>query len=120
MTVFTGIRVLLVEDESAIAMLIEDMLEDLGCKVVASVAHLAKALELAKDLDIDLAILDVNLAGEYVFPAAHVLRARNIPFFFTTGYGISGLPSEFFDSPVLPKPFSVADLHAKIKLTARG
>lgn len=86
MTVFSGISVLLVEDESAIAMLIEEMLEDLGCTVVASVAQLAKALQIAKVLEVDLAILDVNLAGERVFPVAQVLRERHIPFLFSTGY----------------------------------
>ncbi|WP_411380295.1 response regulator [Pseudomonas sp. MPB26] len=117
MTSFTGIRVLLVEDEGAIAMLIEEMLEDMGCTVVASVAQLAKALQVADAVDVDVAILDVNLAGERVFPAARVLRARNIPFLFSTGYGASGLPAEFVDCPVLHKPFAEADLRLKIALT---
>ncbi|MBC3339708.1 response regulator [Pseudomonas edaphica] len=117
MTSFTGIRVLLVEDEGAIAMLIEEMLEDLGCTVVASVAQLAKALQVANVVDVDLAILDVNLAGERVFPAARILRARNIPFLFSTGYGVSGLPAEFADCPVLHKPFAETDLQLKIALT---
>jgi len=117
MTSFTGIRVLLVEDEGAIAMLIEEMLEDLGCTVVASVAQLARALQVANVVDVDLAILDVNLAGERVFPAARILRARNIPFLFSTGYGVSGLPAEFADCPVLRKPFAETDLQLKIALT---
>ncbi|AZF05495.1 response regulator [Pseudomonas sp. R5-89-07] len=117
MTSFPGIRVLLVEDEGAIAMLIEEMLEDLGCTVVASVAQLAKALDVAHVLDADLAILDVNLAGERVFPVASVLRARNIPFLFSTGYGVSGLPKEFADCPVLHKPFAQSDLTLKIAQT---
>lgn len=117
MTSFTGLRVLLVEDEGAIAMLIEEMLEDLGCTVVASVAQLAKALQVANVVDVDLAILDVNLAGERVFPAARILRARNIPFLFSTGYGVSGLPAEFADCPVLHKPFAETDLQLKIALT---
>jgi len=119
MTPFTGIKVLLVEDEGAIAMLIEEMLEDLGCTVVASVARLAKALQVANVLDVDLAILDVNLAGERVFPVACVLRARNIPFLFSTGYGASGLPREFADCPVLHKPFSETDLRLKVALTLK-
>jgi CheY-like chemotaxis protein len=112
-----GIRVLLVEDEGAIAMLIEEMLEELECTVVASVARLANALQVASWIDVDLAILDVNLAGERVFPAARILRARNIPFLFSTGYGASGLPEEFADCPVLHKPFSDIDLRSKIALT---
>lgn len=119
MTLFTGIKVLLVEDEGAIAMLIEEMLEDLGCTVVASVAQLAKALQAANVVDVDVAILDVNLAGERVFPAARILRARNIPFLFSTGYGASGVPGEFADCPVLHKPFAQTDLRLKIALTLR-
>ncbi|MHC8307540.1 response regulator [Pseudomonas sp. PB3P13] len=119
MTSFTGIRVLLVEDEGAIAMLIEEMLEDLGCTVVASVAQLAKAMQVADVVDIDLAVLDVNLAGERVFPVARILRARNIPFLFSTGYGGSGLPEEFAACPVLHKPFSEIDLRLRIEVTLR-
>ncbi|AZE89200.1 response regulator [Pseudomonas orientalis] len=119
MTSFTGIRVLLVEDEGAIAMLIEEMLEDLGCTVVASVAHLAKALQVADVVEVDVAILDVNLAGERVFPAARILRSRNIPFLFSTGYGASGLPEEFADCPVLHKPFAESDLRLKVALTLK-
>ncbi|WP_336355093.1 response regulator [Pseudomonas granadensis] len=114
-----GIKVLLVEDEGAIAMLIEEMLEEWECTVVASVARLAEALQAASVVDVDLAILDVNLAGERVFPAARTLRARNIPFLFSTGYGASGLPEEFADCPVLHKPFSDADLRSRIALTLK-
>lgn len=110
---------LLVEDEGAIAMLIEEMLEDFGCTVVASVAQLAKALHVANVVDVDLAILDVNLAGERVFPVAHILRARGIPFLFSTGYGASGLPGEFADCPVLHKPFAETDLRLRIAVTLR-
>lgn len=119
MTVFSGISVLLVEDESAIAMLIEEMLEDLGCTVVASVAQLAKALQIAKVLEVDLAILDVNLAGERVFPVAQVLRERHIPFLFSTGYGASGVPGEFADCPVLHKPFAQKDLQLQMAVALK-
>ena len=117
MTTFPGTRVLLVEDEGTIAMLIEEMLEDLECTVVASVAQFAKAIHVAGVVDVDLAILDVNLAGEYVFPVARILRARHIPFLFSTGYGGSGLPEEFRGCPVLHKPFAEQDLRLKIALT---
>lgn len=116
MTSLVGTRVLVVEDEGAVALLIEDMLEALGCEVVASVARLAKAHDLAGSLDIDLAILDVNLAGERVFPVAETLQARGIPFLFSTGYGASGLPNAFSKHPVLHKPFSERDLQHKIVL----
>ena len=117
MTPFAGVRVLLVEDEGTVALLIEEMLEELGCEVVASVARLVAAREIASAAEVDLAILDVNLAGERVFPVAEILRERGIPFLFSTGYGASGLPSEFARSPVLHKPFSESDLQEIIKLT---
>lgn len=117
MTPFAGIRVLVVEDESAIAMMIEDMLQELGCEVVASVARLTTAREIASVVEVDLAILDVNLAGERIFPVAEILRDRGIPFLFSTGYGASGLPSEFAQCPVLHKPFSQSDFQKIVALT---
>ncbi|KHK64844.1 response regulator [Pseudomonas frederiksbergensis] len=117
MTLFAGIKVLLVEDEGTVAMLIEEMLEELGCEVVASVPRLARAREVASTAQFDLAILDVNLAGERVFPVAEILRDRKIPFLFSTGYGASGVPAEFARYPVLHKPFSESELQLKIALT---
>ncbi|AKA85988.1 hypothetical protein AYK59_15150 [Pseudomonas synxantha] len=117
MTTFPGTKVLLVEDEGTIAMLIEEMLEDLECTLVASVAQLEKAMQVARVVDVDLAILDVNLAGERVFPVAQILRRRHIPFLFSTGYGNSGLPEEFKDCQVLHKPFAEKDLRLKIAQT---
>ncbi|MBA1274014.1 response regulator [Stutzerimonas azotifigens] len=119
MTEFAGIRVLVVEDEGAIAMMIEDMLEELGCDVVASVARLAAACDMARTVEIDLAMLDVNLAGQLVFPVAEILRDRNIPFLFSTGYGASGIPSEFDGGQILRKPFSESDLREGIALTLK-
>lgn len=114
MSALNGIRVLVVEDEGAVAMLIEEMLNDLGCVVVASVARLAKACDVARSIGVDLAMLDVNLAGQLVFPVAEILRDRNIPFLFSTGYGANGLQGEFALRPVLHKPFSQSELKAKI------
>ncbi|MCG6574758.1 response regulator [Pseudomonas sp. AF32] len=120
MTPFAGIRVLVVEDEGAIALLIEEMLEDLGCEVVASVARLTAAQDRASTAHIDLAVLDVNLAGERVFPVAQILRDRGIAFLFSTGYGASGVPAEFAGYPVLHKPFSESELQHKIGLALKG
>lgn len=116
---FSGARVLVVEDEGLVAMLIETMLEDLGCTVVSSVAQLAKATDLARSIEVDLAMLDVNLAGELVFPVAHILRERGIPFVFSTGYGASGVQDEFALHPVLHKPFSQHDLEATIAVALK-
>ncbi|AXA53317.1 response regulator [Pseudomonas thivervalensis] len=119
MTPLAGTRVLVVEDEGAIALLIEEMLEEFGCEVVASVARLATACEVAGSVQVDLAILDVNLAGERVFPVADILRGRQIPFLFSTGYGASGLPAEYAGCPVLHKPFSQSELQQKIAVTLK-
>tara|TARA_R100001143_G_scaffold40952_2_gene37266 strand:+ start:3379 stop:3690 length:312 start_codon:yes stop_codon:yes gene_type:complete len=100
-------------------MLIEEMLEDLGCVVVASVARLAKAIDIARRIEIDLVVLDVNLAGQLVFPVAEILRDRNIPFLFSTGYGASGLQGEFALRPVLHKPFSLNELEAMIAVALK-
>jgi len=106
----SGLRVLIVEDEGHIAMLLEDMLSDLGCEVVASVARISDALAAAETQAIDVAVLDVNVAGERVFPVAEVLRRRGTPFVFSTGYGRAGLDPEFQSSPVLSKPFTFDQL----------
>lgn len=112
----SGLRVLLVEDEGAVALLIEDMLTDLGCILAASVARLEPARKIAATADIDLAVLDVNLGNQPVFPVARILLERRIPLIFSTGYGKTGLPAEFTRHPVLSKPFSKADLHQTIEL----
>src|SRR5258708_40320317 len=87
------LKVLVVEDESIVALHIENMLEEIGCQVVASVPRLVKALSLASSLDIDLAVLDINLAGEVVYPLAFRLADRGIPFVFSTGYSTETVPS---------------------------
>jgi CheY-like chemotaxis protein len=110
-TVLEGRRVLLVEDETMIAMLLEDMLGDLGCEVVGPVHALAPALELAAgDNAIDVAVLDVNLAGRPVFELADALRGRGVPMVFSTGYGGRGLREIDQGSPVLGKPFRTGEL----------
>lgn len=116
MTEFDGLRVLVVEDEATVSMLIEDMLEDLGCEVVASVGSLAEAREVAVSVEIDFAMLDVNVAGDLVFPVADILRERKIPFLFSTGYGVMGLPAKFSSCFVVAKPFSQTDLQKQIVL----
>lgn len=106
-----GRRVLLVEDEAMIAMLLEDMLGDLGCKVVGPAYAIDPALELAGgEGPIDVAILDVNLAGRPVYAVADVLRARRVPIVFSTGYGEKGLREVDRDVPVLGKPFRAQEL----------
>lgn len=108
--VLAGLRVLVVEDDALLAMALEMNLASLGCQVVAMAATVQDALPLARDTPIDGAILDVNLAGERVYPVADILAARNIPFLFATGYGPAGLRDCDRARPVLQKPYPVESL----------
>jgi CheY-like chemotaxis protein len=104
------LRILIVEDEMLVAMNIEDMLLDLGHEVAGIASRLEPGLALAREGEFDLALLDVNLAGEQSFPIAAVLRERGLPFLFATGYGLQGIIEEFRSRPVLQKPFRLQDL----------
>ena len=86
--------VLIVEDEMCLAMLLQDLLEDAGYNVLMA-ARLPAAVALAESAEIDAAILDINLAGTEVFPAAEVLRGRGVPFVFTSGYGCKSCPLSY-------------------------
>ena len=99
-------RVLVIEDDFLLASSLTDLLEDAGFVVLGPVARLKEALRAACDLAADIALLDVNLAGERVFPAAEVLDRRGIPFIFLTGYGSHVLPVQFRSRPLICKPFS--------------
>lgn len=105
-----GLRVLVVEDDAMLAMALEMALSDLGCEVVGLASNLADAAPLATQAAIDGAILDVNLAGEKVYPIADILAARHIPFVFATGYGSAGLRDCDQSRPVLQKPYQIGHL----------
>jgi CheY-like chemotaxis protein len=105
-----GLRVLVVEDEYLVAVLIEEILESAGCIVTGPVARLPEALDAVDHIDFDAAVLDVNLAGERIDPVAQALSRRNVPFVFVTGYGEGVLPREFAKRPRLCKPFRMAEL----------
>jgi CheY-like chemotaxis protein len=109
-----GLRILVVEDEAAISLLLEDMLLDFGCEVIGPAARLSVALDALERETIDLAILDVNVAGEPIYPVAEALAQRSIPFVFSTGYGSAGIRDTFRDRPVLQKPFAQHDLKQKL------
>lgn len=106
----SGLRILIVEDEAVVAMMLEDILIELGHQVVGPVSRVSKALEIVQDTPLDLALLDIQVAGSEVFPVAEFLDERRIPFIFTSGYGRTGLRGSFRDRPVLQKPFSVKSL----------
>lgn len=100
-----GKRVLVVEDELLVALLVEDMLADAGCIVIGPFARVAEALAAARTATVDVALLDVNVAGEKVFPVAHVLEERGVPFLFVTGYGPAALPQDRPTWKACSKPF---------------
>jgi CheY-like chemotaxis protein len=99
----SGRRILVVEDEFLIRMLLEDMLDELGYSIAGVAGRVGEATEIAK-------AGDVNLDGEDVYPVADILAGRGVPFLFVTGYGGRGLPEPYRDRPTLQKPFQIDDL----------
>ena len=108
----SGRRVLVVEDEMLVLMMIEDMLADLGCKSVISAATVDKALALIKAQVFDVALLDVNLNGSDSHPVAEALSACGVPFVYSTGNTSQSLRDGYSDRPVLKKPFKYEELAA--------
>ena len=108
-------RVLVVEDEAMVAMMLEDMLLDLGCEIVGPAASLQAGLHLARTAAFEAAVLDVNLAGEKAFPIADALAERGIPFVYATGYGRAGLRAEDDHRLVVQKPYSLQDLRRHLE-----
>ncbi|MNE31516.1 two-component response regulator [compost metagenome] len=107
-----GRRVLVIEDESLVAMLLETILEDMGCAVVGPESNIDDGLRAAtNEASLDAALLDVNVAGREVFPVAEALRARGVPFVFSTGYGEAGLPEHWRGNPTIQKPFTEGAIH---------
>jgi CheY-like chemotaxis protein len=100
----SGRRILVVEDDLMIAMLIDDVLKEAGCDVVGPLPRLAPALQAASSERLDGALLDINLAGELVSPVADRLIERGVPFLFLTGYGWHMLPERFHTRPLVTKP----------------
>ncbi len=105
-----GRRVLVVEDDPMVAMLLVDMLDTIGCEIVAVASRLEDALQKAQRLSFDLSILDINLEGANTFHVAELLAKRGIGFVFATGYGNAHLPAHLTNAPVLQKPFVERDI----------
>ena len=105
-----GQRVLVVEDEMMVSLLIEDLLADHHCVVVGPFDTVAHALEAAQTEMLDLAVLDVNVAGVKVYPVAEALYTRGIPFVLVSGYGRSAVPEQHPDWAVCSKPFRESEL----------
>ena len=113
-------KVLVVEDEMMIAMLIEDMLDEFGCKLVGPATNVPRALELIGKEKVDVAVLDLNLDGKDTYAIADALRQKNVPFIFATGYGSTGMRPEYGDRPVLQKPFQAKDLETALAEALAG
>jgi DNA-binding response OmpR family regulator len=113
-------RILIVEDDTMIALMVEDFLKELGWDVVGWAGGTEQALAMARDADIDAAVLDVNLHGQNTFAVADRLSARRIPFVFATGYGADGVADRFGGVPTLTKPFQLDELDRALNLAMAG
>ena len=112
-------RTLLVEDESLLLMLLEDVLPELGFDVAHSAATVDSALAAIESRAFDAAILDVNLAGVASYPVADALAAKGIPFIFATGYGTAAVPERFSGRPILEKPYGRPQLETALQALMR-
>lgn len=106
--------ILLVEDEALIRMMLAQMVEELGHRVIAEAGSVDVGRSLAEIEGYDLAILDINLHGTHIGPVAEAVRSRGLPFFFLSGYGSKGVPPGFEGSPVLLKPCTLDTLKQTI------
>ena len=113
-----GKRVLVVEDELMIRMLLQDMLTDLGHTLAGEACRIDEAVALAKEGAFDIAILDVNLNGQPISPVVEILIDRGLPFVFATGYGQRGVPEPYRNTPTLQKPFQADALAQSIEAAA--
>ena len=113
-------RVLIVEDEMLVAMLLEDLLSDLGHDVVRTAGSVRQALDALDREAIDLAILDVNLPDGRSYPVADALSTMGVPFVFATGYGAQGVAGRYRTAPVVQKPYDEASLAAAIDKALAG
>ena len=113
-----GKRVLVVEDELMIRLLLQDMLDDLGHTLAGEAGRIEDALTLAKQGEFDVAILDVNLNGQPISPVVEILVERGVPFVFATGYGQRGVPEAYRKTPTLQKPFQADALAQAIEAVA--
>jgi CheY-like chemotaxis protein len=116
----SGRRVLIIEDEALVMMLLEDTLTDAGCEIAGAASRIEEALEKARSLAFDVAVLDVNLNGRQTFDVARCIAQRGIPFVFATGYGAASLLADFQGVPILQKPFQQEDLEAALCLALAG
>lgn len=117
-----GLRVFFVEDETLVALNLEDMLIELGCTIAGTAMRLDKARGLIEQgIEADVAILDVNVAGQHVFPVAEMLVQRGVPIVFATGYDRDGLPGCWHERTILQKPYTQEEVWRSLqKATGRA
>ena len=114
-------RTLIVEDEPLLTLLLEEMLQEIGCQVAGTASSFDEAMEKVKTLEFDVAVVDLNLNGRQSDPILQTLIGRGRPFVISTGYGIHSLPLTLRDKPILHKPFQASALQAALRaaLTCR-
>jgi two-component SAPR family response regulator len=109
-TELSGKRVLVIEDEAMVTMFLLDTLADIGCEIAGSASRFDDAMEKARSLPFDVAILDLNLDGRQTIPIAEAMAGSGVPFVFATGYGATSLPPSLRHIPVVAKPFQQHEL----------
>jgi DNA-binding response OmpR family regulator len=115
---FSGLRILLVEDDLLLAMEMEDLLRDLGCRIVGPFGRLSHAQEAALNEELDGAIVDLNLRGEMSFPLIEDLRRRSVPCILCSGYAdLPEMKSRLREIPKLGKPCNHEHLIAAMRTT---
>jgi CheY-like chemotaxis protein len=105
-----GLRVLAVEDEFIVHVMLEDMLAELGCEIVGSASRVTDALGMIPSLKLDAAVLDINIGGAKVYPVAQALAERDVPLVFATGYGKAGISDAWRNRPIVQKPYHLHQL----------
>ena len=116
----SGKKIFIVEDEVMIVVMLEDMLDELGCQVAGVAAKPTDALAMIGQAPIDAAILDLNLNGHDSYAIADALKERDIPFLFSTGYTAVMVDDRFRDRPFLQKPFRQEDLETVLATLLNG
>jgi two-component sensor histidine kinase/CheY-like chemotaxis protein len=113
-------RILLVEDEALVGMLLREILEEIGCTVTGPISDLEEAQHVAQAAPFEAAILDVNLGGSFAYPVAEVLQTRRIPFVFLTGYAQDCVDKRFSEMPILRKPIEKDALETALRTALAG
>lgn len=115
-----GCRVLIIEDDVRISMLMQESLVEMGCEVAGTAMLLDDALDLAASQSFDVALLDISLNGELSYPVAEAMMGRNQKFVFVTGHVMETVPAPFQGAPVLHKPFGLHDLQKILRVARAG